>query len=78
MKHQINSTHIGGDATHGDAIHLATILTSLGYESEASTLDGAGIAISDPQTGELTDIPDEVWWHAIATLSGNDGEGGLA
>jgi hypothetical protein len=78
MRHQIHSTHIGSKATHDDAIHLATILTSLCYDSEASTLDGAKSAIIDPDTGNLINIPDDVWWRAIAMLSGNNGEGGLA
>jgi hypothetical protein len=78
MRHQIHSTHIGSEATHDDAIHLATILTSLGCDSEPSTLNGAKSTILDPDTGNLINIPDDVWWRAIAMLSGNNGEGGEA
>jgi hypothetical protein len=69
MKHQIHASHIGIGATHADAVRLADIITVMGYASEATALDGAKSTIIDPHTGDYIQIPDEVWWEAIAQLS---------
>ena len=66
MKHQINETHLGTEATQADATRLAKILTGMGYPSEYSSAQGSTRRADE--NGETIEIPDAAWFAAMAKL----------
>jgi len=67
--HQINETHIGDTATAEEAQDVARNLTQLGYPSEYTSMQGRQSYLTDPETGEETHIPSDIWDLALSSQS---------
>ena len=67
MKHQINECHLGDIATAAEATRLAEILTGRGYPSEYSGTT-CGTTWLTGENGETIEIPDSVWFDAMAEM----------
>lgn len=65
--HQINETHLGTDGTPEQARQMAEILTSMGYPSEYSSMQGVSTALKN-QPGDDVEIPEAVWHEVLQKL----------
>lgn len=66
--HQINETHIADTCTPEEAQEVARNLTRLGYPSEYNSTQGVASYLTDPESGDLIEIPQQVWDEALSSL----------
>ena len=66
--HQINETHIGDICTPDEAKEVAAVLTKIGYPSEYTSMQGVRSSVTDDETGDEIEIPQDAWDEALSTL----------